>query len=36
MTSLLSIVSCLNFGGEDNFIDGECLMIYMKHTVNKI
>ena len=24
---LKCIVSCLNFGIEDNFIDGECLMI---------
>ena len=30
------IVSCLNFGFEDNFIDGECLMIDMKHAVNTI
>ena len=30
------IVSCLNFGIEDNFIDEECLMIDMKHAVNII
>ena len=29
-------VSCLNFGIKDNFIDGECLMIDMKHAVNTI
>ena len=29
-------VSCLNFGIEDNFIDGEYLMIDMKHAVNTI
>ena len=29
-------VSCLNFGIEDNFIDGKCLMIDMKHAVNTI
>ena len=34
MTSLL--VLCLNFGFEDNFIDGECLMIEMKHAVKTI
>ena len=33
---LKCIVSCLNFGIEDNFIDGECLMIDMKHAVNTI
>ena len=33
---LKCIVSCLNFGIEDNFIDGECLMIDMKHAVNII
>ena len=33
---LKCIVSCLNFGIEENFIDGECLMIYMKHAVNTI
>ena len=33
---LKCIVICLNFGIEDNFIDGECLMIYMKHAVNTI
>ena len=30
------IVNCLNFGFEDNVIDGECLMIDMKHAVNTI
>ena len=30
------ILSCLNFGIEDNFIDGECLMIDMKHAVNTV
>ena len=30
------IVSCLNFGIEDSFIDGECLMIDMKQAVNTI
>ena len=33
---LKCIVICLNFGIEDNFIDGECLMIDMKHAVNTI
>ena len=33
---LKCIVKCLNFGIEDNFIDGECLMIDMKHAVNTI
>ena len=33
---LKCIVSCLNFGFEDIFIDGECLMIHMKHAVNTI
>ena len=33
---LKCIVSCLNFGIEDNFIDVECLMIDMKHAVNTI
>ena len=33
---LKCIVSCLNFGIEDNFTDGECLMIDMKHAVNTI
>ena len=33
---LKCIVSCLNFAIEDNFIDGECLMIHMKHAVNTI
>ena len=31
---LKCIVSCLNFGIEDNFIDGECLMIDIKHAAN--
>ena len=30
------IVSCLNFGIEDNFIDRECLMIGVKQAVNTI
>ena len=30
------MVSCLNFGFEDNFIDRECLMIDMKQAVNII
>ena len=34
--TLKCIISCLNFGIEDNFIDGECLMIDMKHAVNTI
>ena len=33
---LKCIVSCLNFGFEDIFIDGECLMIHMNHAVNTI
>ena len=33
---LKCIVNCLNFGFEDNVIDGECLMIDMKHAVNTI
>ena len=33
---LKCIVSCLNFGIEDNSIDGECLMIDIKHAVNTI
>ena len=33
---LKCFVTCLNFGFEDNFIDGECLMIDMKHAVNTI
>ena len=33
---LKCIVSFLNFGIEDNFIDGECLMTDMKHAVNTI
>ena len=33
---LKCVVSFLNFGIEDNFIDGECLMIDMKHAVNTI
>ena len=33
---LKCIVSFLNFGIEDIFIDGECLMIDMKHAVNTI
>ena len=33
---LKCIVSCLNFSFEDNFIDGECLMIDMKHAVNTV
>ena len=31
-----SIVSCLNLGFEDNFIDRECLTIDMKQAVNTI
>ena len=33
---LKCIVSCFNFGIEENFIDGECLMIDMKHALNTI
>ena len=33
---LKCIVCRLNFDIEDNFIDGECLMIDMKHAVNII
>ena len=33
---LKCIISCLNFGIEDNFIDGECLMIDMKHAVKTV
>ena len=31
---LKCIVSCLNFGFEDDFVERECLMIDMKQAVN--
>ena len=33
-SQLKCIVSCSNFGFEENFIDGECLLIDMKHALN--
>ena len=35
-SELKCIVGCLTVGFEDNFIDGECLMIGTKHTVSTI